>query len=371
MEQGLLFNSDDSVSKVISKMYLQNKSEAILLKKGKFFGVINVRDISKRKINDPHAIKIRKFSKKSNIMPYDTDLNTLIKSILKSNTGFVVIEKSKKYYILTKLDILSKISNRSIFKQTKAVDIMSSPFCLSLDDSISTGMSLIRDLNISVLPVLNHKEGAEGFVDTSSLLKAETDRKRTKFGEKSGEHIRLREVKITSLMSKNFPRTNQNTSTESLIKLMVNKNRPFVFIEDKNKLRGIVTVGDIIRLLGEKKPEAKEQRFGRKGLYLALSGIHDEDPFIKNVLEEEISNELRKLSRIIPIESVVINVSRHHKTGKRTKYSVKAKILTQRGDFFADDFSWDLTKAMRGILKKFEKEIIRKKEKRRVYTRAP
>jgi len=73
----------------------------------------------------------------------------------------------------------------------------------------------------------------------------------------------------------------------------------------------------------------------------------------------------------LPLSYFVMHVRTYHKTGKRVKYSVQARLITEKGDFFADDYAWDLTKATKGVLAKIEKEGIRHAEKAKVYGRGP
>ena len=52
-----------------------------------------------------------------------------------------------------------------------------------------------------------------------------------------------------------------------------------------------------------------------------------------------------------------------HTSGKRTKYSFHARLATGKGFFFAQAHGWDILKAMKDVLSKMEKEIMRKKER--------
>ena len=132
-----------------------------------------------------------------------------------------------------------------------------------------------------------------------------------------------------------------------------------MIIEKGGKVAGIVTPKLILKLLGQEV----------QGIYVRVSGLQKEDTFIKGVVDEEIRNEIQKLARFFPIDHMVMHVDRYHKTGKRVKYSVRASLITERGIFFAKDHGWDITKAVRGILHKLEREIIKKNEKAEVYRR--
>jgi ribosome-associated translation inhibitor RaiA len=98
-------------------------------------------------------------------------------------------------------------------------------------------------------------------------------------------------------------------------------------------------------------------------MQIEISGIHEEDDFIKSKLNEEIGHTIDKLGKMLNITSFVMHVKKYHETGNKKKYSIQARLLTDDGDFFADDFAWELTKAAKGVLQKLETEVIRKVEK--------
>ena len=103
------------------------------------------------------------------------------------------------------------------------------------------------------------------------------------------------------------------------------------------------------------------------GVNVRISGQQKEDDFIKSVVDEQLRNEIRKLGKLLPINSMNLHIDRHREAGKRVKYSVKGKLMTEMGMFFANDHAWDLTQATRGVLSKLEKEVIKKIDKKRLY----
>lgn len=360
-ESVLVVNSKDPVSKVTSRMFRTRKSEVVVFEGKDYKGIVVARDLAKRKINEPHKMKIGKFVKMIKPISPEAQLEDVINSILINDYKSVPIQKGKDFFVLTKLNILNRLKNDPWFKNKRAGDIMLFPHCVSSSDSITTAMAVLRDLNISRLPVINEKDRIEGLVDAIDLLKADTDRKRVGLGERAGTKIPLREVYVTSLMNKNIPKAKPSTLVKRLIEMMLEKKTPCVVIEDEGRVVGIVTPKLIFKLIGKKV----------KGVYVRISGLQEEDNFIKSVVDEEIRNEVRRLGKFFPIKQMMIHVDRYHETGRRVKYSVKARMMTERGMFFADDHAWDVTKAVRGILQKFEREILKKKEKGEVYRRAP
>jgi ribosome-associated translation inhibitor RaiA len=66
---------------------------------------------------------------------------------------------------------------------------------------------------------------------------------------------------------------------------------------------------------------------------------------------------------------MVLNMNRHKQRGKRVKYSVHGRMITEKGMFFTHDHAWDLTQAVSGVLKKLERKVLRSVEKKRLRMR--
>jgi len=98
---------------------------------------------------------------------------------------------------------------------------------------------------------------------------------------------------------------------------------------------------------------------------IQVSGLHGEDEFVRERVNEMIQETLSKITRSIPVMSVVIHVETHNKGGERNKYSVQGRFVTDVGSLHADDTEWNLTKAFGLFLGKIEREAQRKMEKER------
>jgi len=75
---------------------------------------------------------------------------------------------------------------------------------------------------------------------------------------------------------------------------------------------------------------------------------------------EKLSNEyseklLRKLKNI---SSLAIHLKDYSKEGKRSKYSIHARVLAPtKRDFKAEAFDWDFKRTLHKVFKKLENEI--------------
>lgn len=96
---------------------------------------------------------------------------------------------------------------------------------------------------------------------------------------------------------------------------------------------------------------------------VSVSGHHKEDPLSHMIIDKQVRNELERLNRLLPVQDIQVHIDRYKETGKRVKYSIKLRLMTDKGLFFSHDHAWDLAKALSGALKKLEREVVKKKEK--------
>jgi len=364
LEEPLVVKPEDSVSRVASAMLSQRRHEAVVMKNGSFMGIVLVSDIVKKNIQNPEKTKIDSFVKNVEFVFPETSVYDAINSILINNFKSLPVEshRDRKLFIVSKISLMKAVKDASIFKRITAKQIMNFPYCISRNDTIITAKSLIRDMEISAIPVVGENNKIEGVVETIDLLNMSIhSMQKTSRGEEVGEKKSIKNVYASSIMQKNITKASLETPVIKLISLLSSSKTPVVIIEENDKLIGMVTPRDILKLLGGQT----------EGVYITISGIQKEDGFIKSVVDEEITHEIKKLAKILPIQYLAVNVNKHEKDGKRVKYSIKSRLVTQKGAFFAHDFAWDITKAIRGMLHKLEKEMIKKTGKETLYGRAP
>jgi CBS domain-containing protein/ribosome-associated translation inhibitor RaiA len=352
-EKPLVIDCRETVSRAASRMVRERKAAALVMDGEDFIGILAARDLVKRKIDNPDKTGIRPFVRSINPVPSGIPVTEMLNSMLINDYKALPVRDPKGLYLVTKLDLLGVVRGERVFRETRARDVMNFPYSVSGSDSLTTARSLIRNLNLSRLPVLGKENRLEGLVDVLGLLGAIITKRRASRGEESGEAIKTDGISIRSLMNRNPPRAGQDQSLRAVIGTMIRQNTPTVMVMDGDSVMGIIAPRDILKLIGREV----------KGVYVTISGLQEDDVFIRGVVDEEVTNEVRKLGRFITIDSLILHVERHHETGRRVKYSVKGRLVTNRGVFSAGDFAWDVTKAVRGVLQKLERETIRKKER--------
>lgn len=352
----VVFQYDETISKVVAALLKEKKHEALVFEGDEFKGVLTASDLVERNINDPERTKIshiKSIVQKTRIFAPETEPQELINSILTNSYRSVPILSNGKYYTINKLSLLGLLG-KEVLHGKKAADVMVFPYALSPTDTLDVAQSVFRDLHIARLVIVNDQGTVDGIVDSLDVLRAIVNRQRPKRGELVGERIPMKNILASSpvFVKVNVPMVEEKTPLSDVVKKMISLNSPTVIVQD-TKLRGIITPTSILKLSSRQVA----------GVYVNISGQQKEDPFIKSVVDDQIKNEVQKLAKIFPIEYIALHISRYNEAGKRVKYSVKGRLITEKGLFFAQDYAWDLTKAMRGVLEKFEREALKKREK--------
>ena len=100
-----------------------------------------------------------------------------------------------------------------------------------------------------------------------------------------------------------------------------------------------------------------------EGVQVEISGMHEEEDFVKDMVRKEVVNAVGRISKIVELSDFTVHLKKDSRDGKKPRYTIQAKAFAGEMEFFADEDGWDLPKALRGAVDKIENEA-RKKEDR-------
>jgi ribosome-associated translation inhibitor RaiA len=104
------------------------------------------------------------------------------------------------------------------------------------------------------------------------------------------------------------------------------------------------------------------------GVHIEISGIHDEDEFLKDVVRKEVVNAVKKLGRSADVSRLVTHVKKSDQEGRKARFDVHMRVTANGAEFHADGFGWDLPNAMSGSLHNLEIEIEKYMDKKKFHT---
>ncbi len=347
LEPATTVEPDESLTHIISKMLSEKRTEIFV--SGKKVKIVSSMDIIKKSIGDPQKMRISSFAKPVKIFTGDEPPEKLIDYMLITEYRTLAFKKSGKLYALPKHKLLKFIDMR-IFEKRRTGDIVHMPFCARTNDTLASVKSAMKNLGLSRIPVVDEQERCVGVIDVLDILKLVKEKSRVKFGERSGEKIRLGDVKVSPLFEEDTTRVKSDMSLKDLINLMYSKGVYTVVVEDDERFLGIITIRDILKLIGK----------SGKTIYMRISGLDEEDEFVKSKVNELVNRSIERLLKFVNINYIVINVDIYRKTGKRMKYSVHGRFVTNKGSFYASCYDWNPVKALRIFLEKIERVVLKK-----------
>jgi len=355
VENALLVKPDDTLPHVISRMTAEKRYEAFVFDVD-FKGIVTLDDIIKRKVSDPQKMKISYFMKPATLFPVDAPIEDIMNYMLVSEFRSVPVEKDGKIFAVTKPRLLKFVKDE-VFAGKKARDVMQFPYCASTNDTLLTVTSMMRDSGMNRIPIVDDKGRLAGIADSMSLAGMITERERARMGERDGEKLRLGDIEISKFVISETMKVSPDTDLKQIIRKISDEEIFTVVVEDNEKFMGLITIKDIFKLIGK----------SAETVYIRVSGLGGEDEFVRAKIDKMIENTINKMLKFVKVTYVAIHVEIKGKGGKRTKYSVQGRFMTNKGSFYASDHEWEPIRATKLFLEKIEGEMHKRVERKRGY----
>lgn len=348
-----LASPEDTLSDVIGKMKQYDIYELPVVEKNKLLGWVSYTNLIKRR-----KLALTTSVKSIMVSPPELSSNDSIINAadILFSTGFrtvPVVAKNELVGVVSRADIIKTAAKIKEIYNLPTHTIMSrEPICLSEKDGIIKAKDTMRDMGVKNLPVVdddNRLVGVIGLKDLSRFFEASREKRVP--SEFAGEKIPL-DIELKSLMTPHAITASQNTHLEDVATLMTKNNISSVIITENNKPTGIVTQADILQLIASFK--------GREGVYVQISGL-EEEPSVYDAMYEMIEKSLRKINKMLPLQMLLVDVTKYKPKEKVAKYALRAKLYTPKGLFISSSRSqlsqWDLMKSLDEVLAHLERQI--------------
>jgi CBS domain-containing protein len=359
MSKNIVFVSpNDNVSKLISLIEEHLLREIIIIENGKLRGIVYSKDIAEKGITDPTKAKVNSVMKSSTptLLP-NQDMDEAANLIFKTGLrALPVVENDKVVGIVSLHDIVDVASKSKEFRQAQAESIMSVPETVTEDTDIGKARVLMRDKNISRIPVVNKNQKLIGVVTIFDMLKGIKTRERINFYSMAAEKETLMEIPISTVMNSHPITVNRKTPLSEIVRTMREYETDGVIVEENNFPVGVVTEKDLL--------EVYISSLNKKGVYYQISGLTDEDDFILSTVDRMVKDTIQKMSKTFDLQFFFLHVKRYNKKGK-SKYSIRTRFRTSKGIFVSRSFAWDLREAVNDALTKLERIMLKEAEGKR------
>jgi len=94
-----------------------------------------------------------------------------------------------------------------------------------------------------------------------------------------------------------------------------------------------------------------------RNVYVQITGLHDEkDPMLLAKIDKETTDVAKKLGNMVNAQSIILHIDKHHKQGKKSKYSMRMRALTDYGLLVAKSWGWEPVNVVQDVVKNIERE---------------
>jgi CBS domain-containing protein/ribosome-associated translation inhibitor RaiA len=353
-----LLEPENTVMDFISLMEREHVHEAPIVKDKKVVGFVHYKELARYNI-DPETTKLETIMMSPPKVRMNDDVLKAIELIFNASLRAIpVVDKNEEICgILSIFDIVNVLKDEKVFRETQAERIMSVAEVIEQSEDIGKARIIMREKNISRLPVVDEEGRLVGVVTVFDLLKAIKPKERMNWYSMAAEKLTLMQMPVSLVMNRHPLTALKSTPLSEIIEGMIKfKTRGAIIVEENSPI-GVVTTKDLLEFYLA-STEKKE------GIYVQWIGLGEEDEFVLQTVDRIVEDTARKLHSIYPIQYMFLHVKKYRKSGERAKYSLRVRVMTDKGIFISKGFAWDLKDAVGEALDNLEKVVLRRKEKK-------
>ncbi len=328
---------NEKLSKVLSEMTAKKIHQVPVVEGEIFLGMLFLKDIVMEDI-DPSSASVKAFMRKDvpRILPSSTE-NDAAKTMINSGVRALPVMNGEKLLgIISETELLGLVIASGTAEQ-----LMSKPLLINENDSIGKAKQIMREHNISRLPVTDENGGLVGVIDTLDLAKTiKPPEKQVLSKGKAiyGETLQTSKVAISSIMRPAIAFA-RNSGISEIIQAL--KDNEEIILAEGNKPVGIISPKDVIELMLSKNSACQIQ----------ISGLDRDDEISRNSICEPIEKWIKKTGT--RVDYIFLYVHKRSSSG-RVKYSLHMRMRTQLGFFVMKSDGWNLLSCAQELAKKAE-----------------
>ena len=349
----------DTISKAISKMQEHGFHELpVVNDRGELVGYVNYRTLIRRKSLSLYS-RVENIMVKPPVLDPDASIEDAVKLMIDAGyRSLPIVEKNKLVGIISRTDIIKLVPKMKDVANIPVEDVMTSePELVEEDSPIQYAVDIMKKLGEMSVPVVDENRKLVGIVHMRDAAKAVwREKERASLGEVSGEkkkvQILVKEIMVPPVY----------VSEDSILKDAVEKMIEFhssicAVIDKKSVPIGVISQRDVIEaILREGKQE---------GVFVQITGLDIEDMEPYQIIYNMVEEFLHKINRFKEFKPQLLtfHVEEHHISGKEIKYSVRARLTTDRKLFFARSYDWNIYSAFKDVLEILERNVKKERDK--------
>jgi len=349
----------DTISKAISKMQEHGFHELpVINEKGELIGFVNYRILIRRKSISLYSRVENVMVKPPTLEPDATIVDAVKMMIDAGYRSIPIVKKNKLVGIISRTDIIRLVPKISPVASIPVEDVMTSePEVVEEDSPVEYALDLMRKLGEMSAPVVDENRRLSGIIHMKDIAKAIwREKDRASLGEVAGEKKKV-EILVKEIMG-NPVYVEEEATLGDAVEEMIRYHSSICGVVDKNmRPIGIISQRDVI--------EAVMRKGKQEGVFVQITGLDVEDMEPYMVIYDMVEAFLKKINRFKEFKPQLLtfHVEEHHLTGKEIKYSVRARLTTDKKLFFARSYDWNMYRAFKDVLEILERNVKKERER--------
>ncbi len=349
----------ETISKAISKMQEHGFHELpVVNDRGELVGYINYRTLIRRKSISLYS-RVENVMVKPPVLEPDASIEDAVRLMIDAGyRSLPIVEKDKLVGIISRTDIIKLVPKMKDVANIPVEDVMTSePELVEEDSPIQYAVDIMKKLGEMSVPVVDENRKLVGIVHMRDAAKAVwREKDRASLGELSGEKIKV-QILVKEIMVPPVYVSEDAALKDAVEKMIEFHSSICAVVDKKNRPIGVISQRDVI--------EAILRGGKQEGVFVQITGLDVEDMEPYQIIYNMVEDFLRKINRFKEFKPQLLtfHVEEHHISGKEIKYSVRARLTTDRKLFFARSYDWNVYSAFKDVLEILERNVKKEREK--------
>jgi CBS domain-containing protein/ribosome-associated translation inhibitor RaiA len=343
-------DADERLSKVRSRFERENPKGFIVTEDSQYQGVINERQLVQSHVQD--SAKVRGLVQPAPKVGRQDDLREVARVLVEGGTRTVpVFESGELWGVVTADDILE-----AVLPNLDALDISDiyteQVVSVTEETHIGRAINLLREHDISRLPVLDEADRVTGMVTTHDIASfAVRDMERQQRGDRSGDRDRVLDIPVYDIMNSPVETTTTDASVERAVERMLGNDYSGLVVtpEDDRTVDGIVTKTDVLRALTYTEDEHMD---------VQVTNVHLLDSLAREQIRERIEGVVEKYQKM-QVHHAHVRLAEHKERIRGTPLiRCGIRLRTNRGQVAATGEGYGARNAFDVALDKLERRVL-------------
>jgi len=349
----------DTISKAISKMQEHGFHELpVVNDRGELVGYVNYRTLIRRKSLSLYS-RVENIMVKPPVLDPDASIEDAVRLMIDAGyRSLPIVEKDKLVGIVSRTDIIKLVPKMKDVANIPVEDVMTSePELVEEDSPVQYAVDIMKKLGEMSVPVVDENRKLVGIVHMRDAARAVwREKDRASLGEVSGEKKKV-QILVKEIMSPPVYVPEDAILKDAVEKMIEFHSSICAVVDKKNVPIGVISQRDVIEaILREGKQE---------GVFVQITGLDIEDMEPYQIIYNMVEDFLHKINRFKEFKPQLLtfHVEEHHISGKEIKYSVRARLTTDRKLFFARSYDWNVYSAFKDVLEILERNVKKERDK--------